>query len=196
MSPQGGIKPLRHAQFCFNRPVLIEMILTPSSSSSEKESRNPWRRHSDLPPSYDAAEAEPHGFADGKLPRALPIPIPTPPAPLISEDSSSRSDPLNPVRRMRDSEPSPVHLDPSSGEPRATYMVSDALLAQCAQFGHVEKTKFGALSILAATVFFPWGLICLMGSRVVYCERCGLVLRSPRGCKAKCRDHHHKRGDN
>ena len=40
----------------------------------------------------------------------------------------------------------PLYLDPTSGEPRAGYMASEELMARCAQFGHVEKTKFGTLS--------------------------------------------------
>ncbi|KAF9793485.1 hypothetical protein BJ322DRAFT_131576 [Thelephora terrestris] len=170
------------------------MILT-ASSSSVKESRNSRLRYSDSPPSYVAVEAEPHGFIDGKAPRVPPLQhLPAPP---VSRGPStlSRSDPLTPNRMpVRNSEPNTVYLDPTGGDPRAAYMVSDALLAQCTQFGHVEKTKFGALSIIAAAVFFPWGLICLMGNRVVYCDRCGLVLRGPRECKVTRRVHSHKRG--
>ena len=40
----------------------------------------------------------------------------------------------------------PLYLDPASGEPRAGYMASEELMARCAQFGHVEKTKYSTLS--------------------------------------------------
>jgi len=165
------------------------MILT-SSSSSVKEPANDWRRYSDLPPSYDAVEAEPDAFFD-RAPPTEPLvqPSPEPPAP---EDSWTYSDPLTPNRMIRNPEPTSFYLDPSTGEPSTTYIVSDALFTQCTEQGHIEKTKFGTLSIVAAAVFFPWGLLCLMGSRIVYCERCGLVLRAPRGCKANRGENPHK----
>ena len=50
---------------------------------------------------------------------------------------------------IRDLEPTPLYLDPVTGEPRATYMISDAIIAQCNLQGHVEKTRFGTLSELS-----------------------------------------------
>jgi hypothetical protein len=49
---------------------------------------------------------------------------------------------------IRDLEPAPLYLDPGTGEPRPTCMISDALLAQCDLQGHIEKTRFGTLSEL------------------------------------------------
>ena len=111
----------------------------------------------------------------------------------------------------RGSAPPPLYINPgTTGELHDIYTVSSMPLAQCAQYGHAEKTRFGTLSkfmvtrssevssqqsllgIVAAAAFFPWGLLCLMGSRVVYCERCGLVLRGPRACKMTRKEHRHK----
>lgn len=71
------------------------------------------------------------------------------PEPLVSRDSSpSPSDPLTPNRMVQNPEPTPLYLDPATGEPRIIYMIPDALVAQCAREGHVEKTRFGTLSEL------------------------------------------------
>lgn len=178
--------------------MFVEMILTTPSSSSVKAPSNPARRYSDLPPSYDAAEAEPHGFIDGKSARRPTAQRPL--DPLVTggppTSKSSRSGPLTPNRLIKDtSEPLPLYLNPNTGEPLVGYTVSDVLLVQCNQYGHMEKTRFGTWGIISAALFFPWGLLCLMGSRVVYCKRCGVVLRGANGCcLAKgARKLHHKR---
>jgi len=131
---------------------------------------------SDLPPNYDATEAEPHGFADGKDEKESPFQ--DPPEPAVPEDSSQKDLFLSP-----DLGQDPLYLDLTTDQPRVLYTAPDELLTQCAQNGHIEKTKFGTLSIVAATAFFPWGLLFLAGSHFVYCKRCGLVLRDWRVCK-------------
>ena len=65
-------------------------------------------------------------------------------------------DPLTPNRMIRDVEPTTLYLDPESGEAHTTHMVSDALLAQCGEVGHVEKTRFRTLSELL--IVHPLGL--------------------------------------
>jgi len=175
------------------------MILTTPSSSSIKEPSSPSHQYSDSPPSYDAVRAEPHGFLDGKRrARDQTSRRQRPPPPLItggpsSSPSNTSPDTLTPNRLTgaQDQSPAPLYLDPTTGEFYEAYAISDAQLTECNQHGHLQKTKFKPMSIVAAAVFFPWGLMCMMGSRVVYCERCGLVLRSPSGCKATRKVHHH-----
>jgi len=127
-------------------------------------------------------------------------PLRGPPEPLVTGGPSSEH-PLSPNVVNQDRETTPLYLDSTSGEPRVAYVAPDELTAQCTKYGHVQKAKYGTLSestivppfssrkidrpasgILAAAFFFPWGLLCLIGSRVVYCERCGLILRAP-GCR-------------
>ncbi|KAI0769693.1 hypothetical protein BD413DRAFT_613724 [Trametes elegans] len=50
------------------------------------------------------------------------------------------------------------------------------------QGGHVARSKFGLLGILAAVFWFPLGVgLCLL-DRKVYCERCGVMLDDGIGC--------------
>lgn len=50
----------------------------------------------------------------------------------------------------------------------------------CLQQGHVIRTKYGILGILAAVFWFPLGIgLCLLDKRVK-CERCGLLIEE--GC--------------
>jgi len=153
-------------------------MITPSTSSMSKNSRRPY---SDLPPSYDVVEAEPHGFIDGRA--TMKSPRQNPPEPPVSERVLSKDLTQNDMERI------PLFLDPTTGGPHVAYTARDEVMAQCMQYGHVEKTKFGAWSILAAIVFFPWGLLCMVGARVVYCTRCGLVLRGLRAHKDTSRGH-------
>jgi len=56
----------------------------------------------------------------------------------------------------RDTETAPLSLDPTCGELRVEYTVPDDLLAQCAQYGHVEKMEFGTLSELTVVHQFHY----------------------------------------
>lgn len=50
----------------------------------------------------------------------------------------------------------------------------------CLQQGHIIKTKYGILGILAAVFWFPLGIgLCLLDKRTK-CERCGLLIED--GC--------------
>ncbi|KAF9653268.1 hypothetical protein BDM02DRAFT_1881558 [Thelephora ganbajun] len=162
------------------------IITTPSDNSAKFT--NPWRRYSDSPPNYDATEAEPHGFIDGKAARESPFQ--TTHKPLVSGGPLSK-DLITQDGVERDLK-TPLFLDPTTDEPCVAYAVPGELLDKCTQFGHVKKTKFGTCSILVAAVFFPVGLLCMMGSRVVYCERCRLVLRGSPKCKGVHTEHSHK----
>jgi len=153
-------------------------------STSFMKSTNSRRPYPDLPPSYDAAEVEPHGFIDG-VPGKQP-PFRNPPQPLISGDISSRDLTGN------GAELEPLFVDPTTGEPHAAYMAPGDLSVQCVEYGHVEKMKVRPWSVFAAVAFFPFGLLCLMKSRIVYCGRCGLILGSPLMSKDMRRGRHGK----
>ena len=81
-------------------------------------------------------------------------PSQAPPRPLISGG-------VQPNRLLvqndpkQDSETTPLFLDPTTGEPRpAYYTTPNELSAQCAQYGHVEKTKYGALGKFSTVITF------------------------------------------
>ena len=76
------------------------------------------------------------------MPAQVP-PFQAPPEPLVSRGPSTRDLTTEDYKRPNLGTTS-LFLYPSIGQPRATYQASDELLAQCTQFGHVEKTKFGA----------------------------------------------------
>ncbi|KAF9820291.1 hypothetical protein IEO21_01505 [Rhodonia placenta] len=44
------------------------------------------------------------------------------------------------------------------------------------QGGHVPRTHYGVLGILAAVFWFPWGIGCCLLDRRTTCERCGAVM--------------------
>jgi len=151
------------------------MIYATSSDGTVNEPITPVRRRSDLPPSYAAAEAEPHGFIDGKVTRKTPS---QDPPELLVPGGVSFDNPSTQNDVRWDSETT-LFLDPAIGKPSVACMAPDESLAQCARHRHVKRTKYSCCGIISAVLFFPWGLFCLMGSRLVYCERCGLILRDP-----------------
>jgi len=67
--------------------------------------------------------------------------------------------------------------NPATGEHLASLLPPDHPEMVCLQQGgHIPRSKFGFLGILAAIVWFPLGIgLCLLDRRVL-CERCGAVI--------------------
>ncbi|KAI9060260.1 hypothetical protein FKP32DRAFT_1595659 [Trametes sanguinea] len=69
------------------------------------------------------------------------------------------------------------YVNPVTGERVVSLLPPDHPQMVCLQQGgHVARSKFGLLGILAAVFWFPLGVgLCLL-DRKVYCERCGVML--------------------
>ncbi|TCD69281.1 hypothetical protein EIP91_008216 [Steccherinum ochraceum] len=69
------------------------------------------------------------------------------------------------------------YVNPRTGERVVSLLPPDHPQMICLQEGqHRMQTKFGVLGIIAAVVWFPFGIgLCLLDRRV-RCKRCGLVL--------------------
>jgi hypothetical protein len=66
----------------------------------------------------------------------------------VSGGSPAR-DPPTQRHTNRDEDTTVLFLNPNTGETHVANETSNEQLARCARFGHIEKTKFGALSELA-----------------------------------------------
>ncbi|CAE6507222.1 unnamed protein product [Rhizoctonia solani] len=70
--------------------------------------------------------------------------------------------------------------NPQTGEVVSSLLPPDHPEMVCLQQGHIIKTRYGILGILAAVFWFPLGIgLCLLDKRTK-CERCGLLIED--GC--------------
>ncbi|KAI0819962.1 hypothetical protein BC628DRAFT_1331463 [Trametes gibbosa] len=69
------------------------------------------------------------------------------------------------------------YVNPHNGERIVSLLPPDHPQMVCLQQGgHVARSKFGILGVLAAIFWFPLGVgLCLL-DRKVYCERCGVTI--------------------
>ena len=66
--------------------------------------------------------------------------------------------------------------NPQTGEVVTSLLPPDHPEMVCLQQGHIIRTKYGILGILAAVFWFPLGIgLCLLDKRTK-CERCGLSI--------------------
>ena len=138
---------------------------------------------SDSPPAYeDAAQssagalnapAHPAGSAPVPSPDAKPFPYPDP----IQVYTGLIGPPT--VQQPRFMPPPTIHhyINPRTGERVASLLPPNHPEMVCLQAGmHEPQTKFGIFGILAAIVWFPFGIgLCIL-DRQVRCERCGALL--------------------
>ncbi|KAL7281733.1 hypothetical protein PYCCODRAFT_1474224 [Trametes coccinea BRFM310] len=126
------------------------------------------------PPSYDAAvgSASNSGpYVPESAAKATDVKVPPP-----SDPYSAGSAPPPQTAQM----PSTVvynYVNPATGERVVSLLPPDHPQMVCLQQGgHVARSKFGLLGILAAVFWFPLGVgLCLL-DRKVYCERCGVII--------------------
>ncbi|KAI0645648.1 hypothetical protein C8Q79DRAFT_965621 [Trametes meyenii] len=126
------------------------------------------------PPSYDAAVNDSHTsgqyLPDGAA-KAQDIKVPPPSDPYTAGQPMSLQAAQMPATVVYN------YVSPTSGERIVSLLPPDHPQMVCLQQGgHVARSKFGILGILAAIFWFPLGVgVCLL-DRKVYCERCGVVL--------------------
>ncbi|KAI0747352.1 hypothetical protein BC629DRAFT_1560453 [Irpex lacteus] len=134
----------------------------------------------DQPPTYDAvvmSEAQstgpyvPAGTTDAKdvkvQPEAEHAQTYSPPAGPPPQFGSIPSMPATTVYNYR---------NPLTGEVVASLLPPDHPQMVCLQQGHIARSRFGVLGVLAAIFWFPLGVgLCLLDRRV-YCSRCGQII--------------------
>ncbi|KAF8608881.1 hypothetical protein BDV93DRAFT_486258 [Ceratobasidium sp. AG-I] len=70
--------------------------------------------------------------------------------------------------------------NPTTGEIVTSLLPPDHPEMLCLQQGHVVRTRYGILGVLAAVFWFPLGVgLCLLDRRT-QCSRCGLTIEE--GC--------------
>ncbi|EPT05023.1 hypothetical protein FOMPIDRAFT_1112837 [Fomitopsis schrenkii] len=127
------------------------------------------------PPSYDdtmkAAVASGPFVPDGTA-RADQVKVPVMPEanPYSPAGPSSRT-PLMPSTTVYN------YVNPQTGEHIVSLLPPDHPQMECLQRGgHSPSTRFGILGVLAAIVWFPFGIACCLLDRRVKCARCGMTL--------------------
>ncbi|OCH92305.1 hypothetical protein OBBRIDRAFT_802688 [Obba rivulosa] len=71
------------------------------------------------------------------------------------------------------------YVNPNTGEHIVSVLPPDHPEMVCLQQGeHVTVTHYGWIGILAAIVWFPWGIGCCLMDRKVRCKRCGRLLEA------------------
>ncbi|CAE6482739.1 unnamed protein product [Rhizoctonia solani] len=131
----------------------------------------------DSPPTYDVAIGSSTGSTTPPVPTSprlkskdTPYPQPTP-------------QPHNGMIIAPALVPGPTvfrYHNPHTGEVVSSLLPPDHPEMVCLQQGHIVKTRYGILGILAAVFWFPLGIgLCLLDKRTK-CERCGLLIED--GC--------------
>ncbi|KAI0374108.1 hypothetical protein BV20DRAFT_988387 [Pilatotrama ljubarskyi] len=155
------------------------MIVDPSTTLMTKDTQ-PGYEHVDegqpmqAPPSYDAVVGGgdisgpyvPEGAA-----KAQDVKVPP------TSDPYSAGQPPPPQTNHIPATTVYNYINPHTGERIVSLLPPDHPQMICLQQGgHVARSKFGILGILAAVFWFPLGVgLCLL-DRKVYCERCGVML--------------------
>ncbi|CDO75359.1 hypothetical protein BN946_scf184966.g27 [Trametes cinnabarina] len=126
------------------------------------------------PPSYDAAVGNVSGsapFMPEGAAKAQDVKVPP------ASDPYSAGQPPPPQTAQMPSTVVYNYVNPVTGERVVSLLPPDHPQMICLQEGgHVSRSKFGILGILAAVFWFPLGVgLCLL-DRKVYCERCGVML--------------------
>ncbi|CUA76126.1 hypothetical protein RSOLAG22IIIB_12054 [Rhizoctonia solani] len=133
----------------------------------------------DNPPTYDVAVGSSTGSPAPRAPTSptlkskdTPYPHPTP-----------QPQPHNGMIIAPALVPGPTvyrYHNPQTGEVVSSLLAPDHPEMVCLQQGHIIKTRYGILGILAAVFWFPLGIgLCLLDKRTK-CERCGLLIED--GC--------------
>ncbi|KAL1939865.1 hypothetical protein VTO73DRAFT_9565 [Trametes versicolor] len=154
------------------------MIVDPSTTLMAKDTQTGYDAEGQpmqAPPSYDTAVAGgnisgtyiPEGAA-----KAQDVKVPPP-----SSDPYSAGQPSPAQYGQMPAATVYNYINPHNGERIVSLLPPDHPQMVCLQQGgHVARSKFGILGILAAVFWFPLGVgLCLL-DRKVYCERCGVTM--------------------
>ncbi|KZV79688.1 hypothetical protein EXIGLDRAFT_631507 [Exidia glandulosa HHB12029] len=78
----------------------------------------------------------------------------------------------------------PVYFyqDPVTGNRVTTFLPPDHPEMVCLMNGHISKTRFGLLGVLAAIFWFPLGVGLCLVDRHVKCTRCNRILEDGITC--------------
>jgi len=179
------------------------MILSPSTNKQTSDrmggqdnntSRPQHESYDDTPPTYEVAVEETNGVVRVQQ-RPLDQKIPPPDQVAAYQFHQSNQPPALNARTEAGPSVPPTHGVPSMPQTRLYHYVNPengnhitSLLPPdhpemvCLQEGsHVEETRFGFLGILAAIIWFPFGIgLCLL-DRTVTCKRCGAVIKGRPG---------------
>ncbi|KAI0630288.1 hypothetical protein C8Q77DRAFT_1063664 [Trametes polyzona] len=149
------------------------MIVDPSTTLMAKDiSQDEQGQPLQAPPSYDAAVGNAYGpYVPESAAKAQDIKVPPP------SDPYSAGQPMSPQMGQMPATTVYNYIDPHTGERVVSLLPPDHPQMVCLQEGgHVARSKFGILGILAAVFWFPLGVgLCLL-DRKVYCERCGVTI--------------------
>jgi len=147
--------------------------------------------YTDIPPTYEVAVEETNGIVrvqpqslDQKIPPQDPVfvyQVHQSNLPLIPNvDANTVAGPSLPSPGVPSMPQTRVYhyVNPSDGNHITSLLPPDHPEMVCLQRGsHDGETKFGLLGILAAIVWFPFGIgLCLL-DRTVTCKRCGAVVK-------------------
>ncbi|KAI0663574.1 hypothetical protein C8Q70DRAFT_950956 [Cubamyces menziesii] len=154
------------------------MIVDPATTAlMAKDDNTVYDEHGEpmqAPPSYDTAVGGTTlsgQYVPEAATKAQDVKVPPP------SDPYSAGQPLSPQAAQMPATVVYNYINPTTGERIVSLLPPDHPQMVCLQQGgHVPRSKYGILGVLAAIFWFPLGIgLCLL-DRKVYCERCGVII--------------------